>query len=100
MIRRLAVIVLATSALTTACRDAAERRAAELAELRGRAATGLAAAQRYCAERATVLTAAARGEPGLDRALDELLLAPHALDDFCEGGDHAEPEADGSGIGH
>jgi len=88
--RGLAVAAVVTVTLGSGCRDAADRRAADVRSLRERAAAGIEAAGRYCAERAALLEAAGRGEPGHELALAELLLAPDALDDFCAGVAHAD----------
>jgi hypothetical protein len=86
-VRALAIAALVVLA---GCRDADARRAAELAALRERAASGLTAIQRYCDARAGVLAAMERGETGHDRSIEQLLLAPEALDDACGSASHAE----------
>jgi hypothetical protein len=66
------------------CRDAAERRAAEVADLRDRAADGLAAIEAYCTTRDSVLAASQRGAAGAELALEQTLYELDRLADYCE----------------
>jgi hypothetical protein len=77
-------VALCVAAAATGCKSEAERRADRLSDLREEAARGIAAAQRYCTERAHALARFHGGEAGWDRAIEEVLRAPNALDDFCE----------------
>ena len=66
------------------CRDDAERQAAELAGLREEAATGIEAIELFCTARDTAIARIERGIPGAERILEEVLLTPVVLDDYCE----------------
>lgn len=79
-----------------ACRSELERRARHIAGLRERAVSGIAAADHFCAERARVLEHFQQDEPGWERALEETLRAPDALNDYCED-THDSHDHDGEG---
>jgi hypothetical protein len=66
------------------CRNAAERRAADVAGLREEAAAGIVALEAYCTARDSVLAATRRAEPGAELALEQTLYAPDRVDDYCE----------------
>jgi hypothetical protein len=65
------------------CRDAAERRAAEVAGLRARAADGIVAIEAYCTARDSVLAASQRGDAGAELALEQTLYELDRLADYC-----------------
>jgi hypothetical protein len=77
-------VVLCIAVAIWGCKSEAERRADRLSDLREEAARGVATAQRYCTERDNALARFHSGEAGWDRAIEEVLRAPNALDDFCE----------------
>lgn len=77
-------LALAAGLLVLACRSPAERDAARLARLRDAAAEGIEAADAYCVARASARLRAERGGGDADAIIEELILAPEALDDYCE----------------
>ncbi|MGH7507633.1 MAG: hypothetical protein ACRELX_18415 [Longimicrobiales bacterium] len=80
---RVALLRCAALVVCVAACDPAGRRADEVAELRERAIGGIEAVEAFCAEQDSVVARAKRGEPGADRALAEVLLAPVILNDYC-----------------
>jgi hypothetical protein len=86
--------------LAVGCRSQAERAAAELAGLRRDASAGVEAIEAFCTARDSAIARAERSEPGAELVLEEVLLAPVVLDDYCEEfryheHDEADPDAHG-----
>jgi hypothetical protein len=77
-------LALAVLPLLAGCRDAVERRAAEVASLREDAAAGIDAVEAFCTARDSAIAAAERGDEGAERVLQEVLLARVVIDDYCE----------------
>jgi hypothetical protein len=77
-------LALLLTSLVSGCRDAVERRAGEIADLRAQAADGIVAIEAYCTARDSALAAAQRGDPGAELWLEETLYAPDRVDDYCE----------------
>jgi len=74
----LAVLALA------ACGSPAEREARDLRRLRERAAAGIEAVERFCSARDSAIAHVQRGGPDVETLLEEVLLTPVVLDDYCE----------------
>lgn len=85
--------LLCALAAVPGCRSEAESRARRLSALRQDAQEAVAALDAYCAAREAALDSLAGGAAGWEPALEELLRAPDAVDDYCERGggphDHA-----------
>jgi hypothetical protein len=81
--------------LAAGCRQPGEREAGELARLRDDAVDGIVAVETFCTARDSAIARVARDEPGAERILQEVLLAPPVIDDYCEEfryHEHDEPE--------
>jgi hypothetical protein len=91
-----ATTLLLAIPLAPGCRNEAERRAAGIEGLRERAAVAVRDLERYCDARDSVVSGTDRGEIGWEAALEEVLRAPDAVNDYCaERGahDHEAPAA-------
>ena len=82
--------LLAIAPLCAACAGPAEREADELAGLRERATAGIEAVEVFCTARDSAIARVQRGGPGTDILLEEVLLTPVVLDDYCEEFRHHE----------
>ena len=92
--RRLArALVLCALAGLSGCRSEAESRAHRLRALREDAQEAVAALDVFCAAREAALDSIADGAAGWEPALEELLRATDAVDDYCEGAGQSHDHA-------
>lgn len=70
--------------LAAGCREPGEREAGELARLREEATAGIEAVEAFCTARDSAIAQVERNVPGAPLILEEVLLAPVVLDDYCE----------------
>ena len=94
-LRRLAAAALLACAgfsLSSCTED--ERRADRVSSQRKGAERGLATVERFCNQRESVLARFRDGEPGWERALEEVLRASDPLNDYCESDPGHDHDAD------